>query len=165
MRPVWTACVGVIGLMIQGKSDLWVITCNALRLRALSCCLSDSISPTRWGAIPSLYLNCPIRSTHDAQLFLKPFPLHFVQQRVTERESYHCELIYRGPLCCSPTSTHLPWHNCHTTPVSPSPWHTQSPLHELCLSGHIFCSLTSFSATVLIWADPFTLNVTFGSEN
>lgn len=35
---------------VQGNSDLWVITCNVLRQRAVSGCLSDSISPTQSSA-------------------------------------------------------------------------------------------------------------------
>lgn len=45
---------------IQGNSDLWVITCNVLRRRAVSGCLSDSISLTQRGAVHSPCLNCPI---------------------------------------------------------------------------------------------------------
>lgn len=66
---------------IQGNSDLWVITCNVLRRRAVSGCLSDSISPTQSSAVHSLCLNCPICFPPDAQLFPQPFPLHLLQQR------------------------------------------------------------------------------------
>lgn len=59
---------------IQGNSDLWVITSNVLRQRAVSGCLSDSISPTQRGAVHSLCLNCPICFPLDAQLLLQPFP-------------------------------------------------------------------------------------------
>lgn len=54
---------------ILGNSDLWVITCNVLRRRAVSGCLSDSISPTQSSAVHSLGLNCPISFRPDAQLF------------------------------------------------------------------------------------------------
>lgn len=73
---------------IQGNSDLWVITCNVLRRRAVSGCLSDSISPTQSSAIHSLCLNCPICFPHDAQLFLQPLPLHLPQQCQRERENH-----------------------------------------------------------------------------
>lgn len=92
---------------IQGNSDLWVITCNVLRRRAVSVCLSDSISPTQSSATHSLCLNCPICFPRDAQLFLRPFPLHLVQQRGRERDNHTlCELIHthKVPLCCSQTS-------------------------------------------------------------
>lgn len=70
---------------IQGNSDLWVITCNVLRQRAVSGCLSDSISPTQSSAVHSLGLNCPICFPLDAQLFLQPFPLHLFQRRRRDR--------------------------------------------------------------------------------
>lgn len=53
---------------IQGNSDLWVITSNVLRRRAVSGCLFDSISCTQSSATHSLPLNCPICFHHDAQL-------------------------------------------------------------------------------------------------
>lgn len=89
---------------IQGNSDLWVITCNVLRRRAVSGCVSDSISPTQSSAIHSLCLNCPICFPCDAQLFLQPFPLHLFHQ---ERETHTCELVHTHKvlLCCSQTST------------------------------------------------------------
>lgn len=99
---------------IQGNSDLWVITCNVLRRRAVSGCLSDSISPTQSSAVHSLCLNCPICFPPDAQLFLQPFPLHLFQQR----ESHTCELIHthKVPLCCSQTSTHT--YTCTQLPIN-----------------------------------------------
>lgn len=68
---------------IQGNSDLWVITCNVLRRRAVSGCLSDSIRLTQSSAVHSLGLNCPICFPPDAQLF----PLHLLQQQEPERDA------------------------------------------------------------------------------
>lgn len=60
---------------VQRNSDLWAITCNVLRQRAVSGHLSDSINPTQRSAVHSFCLNCPICFPLGAQLLLQPvFP-------------------------------------------------------------------------------------------
>lgn len=138
---------------IQENSDLWVITCNVLRRRAVSVCLSDSISPTQSSAIHSLCLNCPICFPRDAQLFLRPFPLHLVQQRQRGRERDNhtlCELIHTHTKCLCVAhkqvrslSTREPLHNSYFAFS-----HTQIHLHlNSPTVGCTFCSLTAFSVT------------------
>ncbi len=154
---------------IQGNSDLWVITCNVLRRRAVSGCLSDSISPTQSSAIHSLCLNCPICFPLDAQLFLQPFPLCSLQQRQraseTERErererttllwthsqTQSASVLLTNKYALSPPSNH------HTIPYLPScrqtytnPFAFAASHSELYL--HLVINILS-CRWVLIWAD------------
>lgn len=125
---------------IQGNSDLWVITSNVLRRRAVSGCLSDSISHTQSSATHSLCLNCPICFRHNAQSVSLPLSAAVVE---TEREPHTCELIHTHKvlLCCSQTSTHSPHHFYFPLPLR----HSQTNLHlNSPTVGCTFCSITSF---------------------
>lgn len=112
---------------IQGNSDLWVITCNVLRRRAVSGCLSDSIRLTQSSAVHSLCLNCPICFPPDAQLF----PLHLLQQQETQRETHALVNSFTHLRCpsCSQTSIHFPPHNFCCFSVSDAV-HAEIHLHE-----------------------------------
>lgn len=105
---------------IQGNSDLWVITCNVLRRRAVSGCLSDSIRLTQSSAVHSLCLNCPICFPPDAQLF----PLHLLQQQERQRERETHALVNSFTrikcLCVAHKQVyilHLPSYINHATPI------------------------------------------------
>ena len=120
---------------IQGNSDLWVITSNVLRQRAVSGSLSDSISPTQRGAVHSLCLNCPICFPLDAQLFLQPFPpLRLLQQR--QRDNHmHVNSFTRSSSvrvtnkCAFSTQQSLQTHACDSYFLFSYTYNSLKPAH------------------------------------
>lgn len=112
---------------IQGNSDLWVITSNVLRRRAVSGCLSDSISCTQSSATHSLRLNCPICFHHNAQLFLQPFPL---SAAAMEKHTPHTRTHYTHAQGASLLRTNNYRLSLVQTPHNPSQ-HTHT--HRICM--------------------------------
>lgn len=113
---------------IQGNSDLWVITCNVLRRRAVSGCLFDSISCTQSSATHSLRLNCPICFHHDAQLFLQPFPLSAATKRKhTHTHTQSASVLHTNKSVHPASTTQFPFPACPARPPpTPSTLHTHT---------------------------------------
>lgn len=132
---------------ILGNSDLWVITCNVLRRRAVSGCLSDSISPTQSSAVHSLGLNCPISFRPDAQLFSAALFLSTGSSSTRENDT----LIHTKWLSVSYKQVRILDRTTatHTSYFPLSDTHTHTHLYSDSETKVVcaFPSLTSFCAT------------------
>lgn len=142
---------------IQGNSDLWVITSNVPRRRAVSGCLCDSISHTQSRATHSLALNCPICFRHGARLpSASRFSLRFAlrtDRRAGESIKQHLSRTHMHTQAHKVLCVLLAKQAKHTLSATHNPrsppsrcrWHSPANLHlNSPTVGCTFRSITSF---------------------